>query len=845
MFTRSLKPSTRVALAAGTAAIAILLSSQAGAQGVSTAPATPVTAAEAKDDSINFETVIVTGVANRTRKFDASFAVSNVNALAIQKLAPLNMADLLGQLPGVFAEATGGEVQNVYRVRGIPNEGNFQAFHEDGMPVFQDNDGIFFKGDGLIRPDIMTKSIEFVRGGPAPVFASNAAAIYNTITRQGTETPEGSIQTTLGDTGLYRAEGYWSGPVGEKTYLAVGGFLRRHNGYRDNGFPNDEGGQIRVNLRREIEGGEIRAFVKYLNDKNVFYLPIPVADPRNPSVSLDRYIDLFTGTLNTPTLQNAVLLYPGEGGQITSEARDLSDGRHMNFFNTGIDFDRTFGAWTIENKARFTKGVVDFDALYSTSNPADANTFAAGQLAAANAAFGTLANPVTRLGYAIGGTNGATVYNPALDSGLVLQAQYRAIKTESQSVMNDLRISRQIEWLGTHALVGGLYLANFQTDFQQRYQDYLFELKSKPRTLDLVAYGAANQVLGSVTDKGVLRYGTVLNGGSSDISMHALYLADNWQVNDKLRLEAGLRYEKYSGKGFAKGVQVVNLGNAATLADNAVRGFTSAVTPTRLEESVTAWTVGANYEFNNMIGFYGRASKSFRVGGEGNLIFGNAAITTEAEQFELGAKFDIKTLSVFLTGFYTKFTPFNASFQEFNPATGTQQLLTFVGEAVSPGVEVDFSWRPASMFRLEGSFTYNDAKLGNFFNQFGAIAASVDGNQPIRQPKTYGNLRPTLRLTLGDAWDVETYLRYNFVGDRYVDLQNRTLLPAYNTLAAGITVDHGPWRVQFVGENLTNERGLTEGNPRTDQLAGQGSSTAIYGRPLFGANYRLVTSYKW
>ena len=51
------------------------------------------------------KTVIVTGVANRTRKFDASFAVSNVTALAIQKLAPLNMADLLGQLPGVFAEA--------------------------------------------------------------------------------------------------------------------------------------------------------------------------------------------------------------------------------------------------------------------------------------------------------------------------------------------------------------------------------------------------------------------------------------------------------------------------------------------------------------------------------------------------------------------------------------------------------------------------------------------------------------------------------------------------------------------------------------------------------------------
>ena len=142
--------SLRTALAMGVTTFAMMWAGQSVAQPTPAAPrtptlqSTPLTTPQTNDDSINFETVIVTGVANRTRKFDASFAVSNVSALAIQKLAPLNFADLLGQLPGVFAEATGGEVQNVYRVRGIPNEGSFQAFHEDGMPVFQDNDGIFF-----------------------------------------------------------------------------------------------------------------------------------------------------------------------------------------------------------------------------------------------------------------------------------------------------------------------------------------------------------------------------------------------------------------------------------------------------------------------------------------------------------------------------------------------------------------------------------------------------------------------------------------------------------------------------------------------------------------------------
>ena len=39
--------------------------------------------------------------------------------------------------------------------------------------------------------------------------------------------------------------------------------------------------------------------------------------------------------------------------------------------------------------------------------------------------------------------------------------------------------------------------------------------------------------------------------------------------------------------------------------------------------------------------------------------------------------------------------------------------------------------------------------------------------------------------------------------------------------------------------------GLTEGNTRTDQLSGQGSAEAIYGRPIFGRNVRLVVGKSW
>lgn len=790
--------------------------------------------------------IIVTGSSKAQRKFDVSYAVTSLSNDDIQKLAPLSFADLLGQIPGVHAEATGGEVQNVYRLRGIPNEGSFQAFHQDGLPLYHDNDGPFFKGDVLNRVDLMTRTIEFVRGGPAPIFASNASAIYNSITVRGTDTPAGAVRVTLGDTGLYRLDAYTSGPLGDRTYFAAGGFVRRHDGYRPNGFPSDDGGQFRANIVREFDGGEVKLSVLYLNDKNVFYLPIPVADPRAPGRSLDPFLDYFKGTLNSPTLRNARLLYSNGAGGTQVEDRDLSDGRHTQMYSVGFEYKQALGDWIFDAKARWTDGRVDFDALYSTTNPVDSNTFANGFLAAARTAFNTPTATVSRLGYAIGGTNGATLYDPTAASGLVLSAQYRAIATDFYSGQGELRIARDIETgLGTHSIVLGGYAAAYGSEYSQRYQDYLFELATQPRTLDLIAYSDTNQILGSVTDKGVLRYSTTVTAGESDVTMWAVFANDTWQVTDNLRIDAGIRHERYAFKGFGVGQTTVDLGNPATLADNATRAFTGVPTNRRFTVDVTPWTLGANFDVTSSFGIYGRVSEAYRVPSEFTVYAGGAIVTSKALQYEAGLKLALPGISAYFTGFYTKFDPFNASFLAFNPATGQNNVpLTFIGAAVTKGVEADIELRPFNWLSLAGTVTVSDPTISNLVNEIGASAAAVDGNQLIREPKVYGNFRPTVYFSLGDV-RVQTYLRYNYVGKRFVDLFNLTDLAAYDTLGAGITADYGDWSFQVVGDNITNARGLTEGNPRTDQLAGQGASTAIYGRPLFGRNVRFVLTRKW
>ena len=103
--------------------------------------------------------IIVTGSTRAQRRFDASYAINTISQADIEKIAPVNFADLIGQLPGFQTEITGGEVQNIYRIRGLPNDGGFVSFQQDGLPLFHENDGVFFRGDAILKPDLMTERV--------------------------------------------------------------------------------------------------------------------------------------------------------------------------------------------------------------------------------------------------------------------------------------------------------------------------------------------------------------------------------------------------------------------------------------------------------------------------------------------------------------------------------------------------------------------------------------------------------------------------------------------------------------------------------------------------------------
>jgi outer membrane receptor protein involved in Fe transport len=693
------------------------------------------------------------------------------------------------------------------------------------------------------RYDLMTKTLEVVRGGPAPIYASQAAAIVNSTTVTGTTQARGKAQVTVGTTGLKRLDIYQAGPIDDKTFYAIGGFVREDDGHRPNGFANDRGGQIRANIKRVTDAGTWKLSANLLDDHNVFYLPIPVADPRNPGVSLDPYIDYFKGTMNSPSLRNVSQKNLDGAGVLQTDQRDLANGRHLKFGNIGLQYEGNLGAWQVSAKGGLTKGTLDFDAFYSTSNPADATTFANGFLAASRTAFG----PVARLGYAQSGTNGAQVYDPASASGLVMQGQFRTLKSDFYSNQADINFTRNFQTgFGNHDVKAGFYGSTYGATSRSLYNDMLIEVQSQPRTLDLVAYSASGAVLGSVTDKGVLRYTTTLNQGDVDARMGALYLNDTWEVSDRLRIDAGVRTERYHYDGYALLTKQADLGDAATLADNTTRAFTGARQAHVIDPKTTNWTVGANYDFSSMIGAYARVSHlevppTMNVASSVDPL----VLTTKADQFEAGFKTMFGRSYLYITGFYAQFDPLNASFVAFNPVTGrNDQTVPFYGKAKIRGAEMDGAWYLTKRFVVNASLTLQDPQYRNFVSATGADPSKVVGNQIVREPKVFGNVRPSYSFNLGGDL-VDVFGSYSYTGKRYVDLFNATSLPSYHSVGAGVTVTHGDWQVQLTGDNLTNAKGLTEGNPRTDALAGQGSNVAIYGRPVFGRSARLVVSKAW
>jgi outer membrane receptor protein involved in Fe transport len=639
--------------------------------------------------------VIVTGVTQTTSKKNATFSINTISAEEMQRLAPISTADLLGNLPGIYAEgSTAGEAGNNITVRGLPVAGGFRFSPQliDGLPAYEEPEVPFMNNDVLVRDDLMTEAVEAVKGGPGGILYSNGlGATVNHITRTGGKSLEAGYKIEYADYGFWRHDAFVSGPINDNLTGAIGGFYRRSDGIRDTGYTADQGGQVRGNLifTSDNRRSTLRLDGHYLNDRTAFYQNLPISVPRftqsgtpaNPTVlNSDSVqplgIDFGNGTTASPYNRRFTML-----GEYGSREIDQADGLHPNFrmFSAKASHVLDSGIKLSAN-LRHTGGSSGFNAVFTGNDTVGASNFLNARYqndvispahgAALNcnldnaklvgyfnlpasgacSAFANISREDFIRNYAKASgvqgrwtNDGSTVAGDAYMNFLI---PYIA-KIDASSNVLDLQAQKTFQAAGSHDVTFGVYGSRYTYDVNFQTGLLVGESAARSRLADLIVVDASGRQVGpSLTLGGAILPGW--NGHLADFEGdgRAVYLLDHWEtMNKRLRIDAGVRYQSLDASVVRRNretaldltpADVVVGSTGDTTADNEVF-FPSAARTLKKKFDAVGWSIGANYSISRPLAVYALASSSFRLPSVSDLVDLSAAGTISAN----GAPVDI------------------------------------------------------------------------------------------------------------------------------------------------------------------------------------------------------------
>lgn len=680
----------------------------------------PLQIVQVENNGLSLDEVIVTGTAEKVTKFDASYGVTTFNEEQIKQIAPQSTADLLGEVPGIFTEGgTAGEASNNANVRGIPSAGGFKFLPllVDGLPMYEEPEIGFMNNDVFIRADMMTKSVEAVRGGPSAVLYSHAlGGAANFITRTGSQEFKGGVKLEVGDWGHLRNDFFVSGPINDHLTFAVGGFYRVSDGIRDPGYTGNNGGQLRGNLvwTSDDDATKVELYGHALRDKTIFYQNVPFTIPRvdgDPTLDNPAYVkniqslgvDLAKGTLASNDLRTGTVRTPQ--GNINY---DLADGIAPNFDIWTLKVSRDFDDWSFENSMRKTSGESGFNAIFAGSpvrtqqfvfdrehNDVANRAYTAAQHCdldnvylsyygvnnrncGDNLKVGNLDEFINKyrsynqfsLKYAADGTPVDVAANPYV----AFQTLWLA-KVQANMFVDDFKVHTSFDFVGEHEITAGVYASIYDLGTQLTITEMITDVNGSPRKLDLVATsGSGSQIGPSLTDYGIYRHANTYLKVDDKHQSYAFYLNDDWKVTDDWDINMGARWQQlnidsnyfFSDTGSDITPSSVVVGSTKdTLADNNVVGLNGRVQARTAQFNQNGWTLGTNYRITDNVAVFGRVSESFRLP-RSEVIWADRTSADPIQtinQLEGGVKFKGETLEAFATFFWNNFRATGNNYQ--------------------------------------------------------------------------------------------------------------------------------------------------------------------------------------
>lgn len=610
------------------------------------------------------------------------------------------------------------------------------------------------------------------------------------------------MRLTGGNNALRRIDVFNSGPMGNGWYYSIGGFFRETDGVRDPQFSADKGGQFSATLSKRWDSGELSFYARHTDDNNAFYTAIPLLS-RNNGNDLSSFpgLNAQTGTLLGRDFRNVDLLVGPNGETIQ---RDLADGRGVNIDVFGGELNWDVGGWTVADRFNVMAGTAPTYALFTGDAPQRLGDFIAGYGTTGSGRF----------------TNGGGAVDP---NQQVLEAGWWSVDKRLNSFTNDLRLSREL-FAGNTLTVGAYYAKYSSADTWYLGNTMLLTAQNNARRIDVDLADGRQATRQGFTSTAFLNLRANYDGENI-----AAFVADEWELSERLRLDLGARYERQSVTGDVHDTATVDLdGNPATVYDNATSLALATTRRIDQDDEAFSWTAGLNFRLNDNNSLFARANSGVKFPGFDNLRDGQTRVQ-DVDQYELGLKSGASNYDLYLTAFYNTFK--NSPFQAF---LANGENFTAVGDSRARGLEVEGAIRPFGGFELAGTGVWLDAKYRNY--------REFTGNQVMRQPKRQFRVTPSYYWMLPFG-DLKVFATYSYIGDRFADLANSQRLPSYDMVDIGANLHVGDhWEVTASGSNVTDTLGLTEGNVR---VPGAATGGVFMGRPIAGRQYQMSVAYRW
>ncbi len=800
-------------------------------------------------DPLDLQSIVVTGTYQADTKLDAPVSITTLSTKDISIRNARGTADLLKAIPGVFVDASAGEIYTRVYTRGVASSAEddlgwyYVSLQEDGLPVSLVQYA-YYGPDLFHRADLTTQRVEAIRGGSAAITGINApGGIFNFISKKGNSNRRNELETTVGFQGdnnfLGRLDGNFSGPIGKGNWsYNLGGFYRYDQGPRNTDYPWAKGGQLKANVSKTYREGQLNFYVKYLNDQTNRYLGLAATNWNDPQPA-------FGQNFNT----TAVLLPEVSADLPDPRERFTEENPQTRPFNTanGVrtkDFAAGFyltnqlkSSWIMENRFKIsTKSANWQNTISSVRLGLDnfityflGNNFDSfGQVVFRDPSTGESRASVNNVG-ALSIFNGEPpsfeyLTDDRLPNDAVLGTALWHKLDNVTDVMYKVNLKRH--WT-KHRLNVSLFAGHSAVNSFTQGSFAYATFENEPQMLQVTLENPGAEVIQLSDEKGIANYGGLFyNNALADVVQIQLSASDTWQITPALRFDFGAGFEYINHIGIKdrtnptprQGGQDENLNTAY---DN----FT--LVPQLLKDSFDFdyaylnLSLGINYNLDAQRAIFGRFTRSNKAP-ELNYYFNNfenlpvdqEGRIQEITQVELGFKQKNKALNIFATAFWSQLD--NIGFSEFVFDQSGMAGIFFTPEQINKtttiGLELETNWQPSPDLNFRFLTTVQKATATKFtvYDTAGSFETDDDqildysGNELAHQPKLTLEFIPSYQL---GKYQIFTSWRY--LGERQANVANAHQLPGFSMFRAGISGQLSKQvSVSLICNNLFNSTGL-------------------------------------